>query len=33
MDELKGLDLHGFVRAAPPDQTGVTVAVGGDNVP
>ena len=33
MEELTGLDLLDFVRAAPPDPTGVAAAVQGDNVP
>ena len=33
MEELTSLDLLDYVRAAPPDPTGVAVAVRGDNVP
>ena len=33
MEELTSLDLLDFVRAAPPDPTGVAVAVQGDTVP
>ena len=33
MEELTSLDLLDSVRAAPPDPTGVAVAVWGDNVP
>ena len=33
MEELTSLDLLESVRAAPPEPTGVAVAVRGDNVP
>ena len=33
MEELNSLDLLDSVSAAPPDPTGVAVAVRGDNVP